>query len=120
MQRPGEVIPLHHLAAQILQKLHLLFGLHAFGNNRNPEILRDVDDQRHQQNVFLVMLNIPDKCPVHLQNVDRHGGEHIQGRITGAEIVHLYRIPLLTQALHNPDHLARVLGIGSLRHLQLE
>ena len=58
---------------------------------------------------------IADKLHVQLQGVDGQGGEHVQGRVTRAEIVHLHLETKLAQRLDRLDDLVGVLRIGRLR-----
>ena len=46
--RPAEVVALRRLALEALENRQLLTGLHALGDDRQPECVRCLDDQPKQ------------------------------------------------------------------------
>ena len=88
-QRPGEIIPLHHIAPHALKRQQLLGSLHAFGDGRDLQRLRQLNHCLQQPGVLAVPERVPDKLHVQLQGVHRQRRDHIERGIAGAEIIHL-------------------------------
>ena len=81
-------------------------------------VLGDVDHQLQHAQVPLVLQNVPDKLHVQLQGVDGQGGEHVQGGVAGAEIIHLHPEAEAPEVGHGADDLVGILRVGGLRDLQ--
>ena len=57
---------------------------------------------------------------IQLQRVDRQGRNHVQGGVSGAEIVHFNPEAQVPQAGNHLDDLLRVLGVGGFGDLQVQ
>ena len=98
--------------------MELLGGLHALGDNGHGEGPGKLDDKLQHAGVAALGKGVADKLHVQFQGVDGQGGEHIQGRIARAEVIHLHLKAQHTQGRDGLDDLVGVLGIGRLRDLQ--
>ena len=118
--RRREEITLHQITPDLLQRLHLFLGLHAFGHHRRGEVPCDLDDDLQHVGILLLSEGRADELHVQFQHVDGKRREHIQRGIARTEVIHLHQKSHGTQALHRLDDLFRVLGVGGFRHLQVQ
>ena len=57
--------------------------------DRNIEEIGDVDDDFQHAGIAARFEGIADKVDIQLHRIDRHRGDHMQGRIAGTEVIHL-------------------------------
>ena len=57
---------------------------------------------------------------IQLQNIQRHLTEHIQGRVSAAEVIHFHDKAQSAKLFHGADDLAGVFRIGALCDLQMQ
>ena len=77
--RFGEEITLYDVTAKFLQNIELLFGLHAFRNDRNIQEIGDIDDDFHHPGIAVILEGVPYKLHIQLHRIDRQRRDHIQG-----------------------------------------
>ena len=118
--RAGEIVALHQIAAHFPEHGKLLRRLHPLGDDRDGEIVRDVDDQLQHAGVLPLTEGVADKLSIQLQRVNGQGRDHIQGRITRAEIIHLDPKALVPERIYRFYDLVGVLRIGRFRDFQQE
>ena len=118
----GEVIALHVIAAQRLQRQQLLLGLHALGHHGHPQVVGDVDDQLDHSHVPPLPEGAAHEGHVQLQRVDGQLGQHAQRGIAGSEVVHLdaEAHPHAPQLPGGGQHLVGFAGVGGFGDLQHE
>ena len=75
------------MAGMVCQKIALAFGLHALGNYRQSQALRQCDDGAGNHGVVLVGQHIPDEGVVDLQLTQRQALQIRQRRIASVNIV---------------------------------
>ena len=75
--RSGEIETLHDITAQILEGHHLLFRLHTLCDDRDTQVIGNIDDHLQHAGILLVFKSASDKLHVQLQGVDGQGGDHI-------------------------------------------
>ena len=119
-QRLGEIIALCQIAVHATQQLQLFFRLHTLGYHIQIHPFCQSDDKAHDSSGIIPLGIIFDKIHIQLQHVDRHRCQHIERRITAAEIIHLDLEAFLFQFLNNRQQLIRILHIGALRDLQMQ
>ena len=117
---PGEVIALHDVATHLLQGEHLLGGLHALGDGGHLQGVGDVDHRIQHLGVLALLEGVAHELHVQLQRVHGQRGDHVQGGIAAAEVVHLDVEARVPKALHRLDDLGGILGVGGLGDLQQE
>ena len=98
--------------------IKLLFRFNTLSNNRNREKRRYLNDDFHHMRVSAFFKGSTDKLHIKLECIDRQSGEHVQGGITGAEIVHLNTETKISEFAHRFDNLSRILRVGRFRHFE--
>src|SRR5690606_23511995 len=85
--RPGQVIALQPVAVCQAQEGGLPLGLNAFGNDRHPERLAEVDDRGKDRRSVMGGIQTGNEAAIDLQRVERELAQIAQARIAGAEVV---------------------------------
>ena len=119
--RPVEVVSLHVAAAQPLQEFQLRFGLDAFDNDRDREVLGHVDDGFEDVDAFFrAAVRDLQELGVQLDHVHVHIPQHVQGGITAPEIIHQHLESVVLQPGDGIAHQPDVVGVSRLRDLHLQ
>lgn len=87
-------------------------------NNRDFKKSCNVDHDPDKTFIFFVFAYFSDKLHIQLQSIYRQRGQHIQRRISAAEIVHFDPEAAHAKFIHCFDDLIGIIGIGRFRDLQ--
>ena len=86
--RRAHEVALDLVAAELLQQVHLLVVLHAFGDHLESEGVGERDDHRDDVAWITGIAHAHDEAAIYLQRVDRKAREVAERAVTGAEIIH--------------------------------
>src|SRR4051812_24578344 len=87
VHRPAEQIALDLVTAEIAHAGEIVRGLDAFGGDRHPEALGELDDRLDDRDRLAVAGRVADEAAVDLQFVEDGLVQIAERRIAGAEIV---------------------------------
>ena len=89
-------------------------GFHAFGHGREPQVLPQPNNGRHNLAAVALLHHGADKTLVHFQLVEGQRLQVAQAGIAGAEIVQGKLTAQLLQLLYNQTGLRQIVGHGAL------
>ena len=118
--RPAEVEALRVVAAERDELLVLVFGLDAFGDDRQLDVVREIDDAAHDREVARVAPERRDEAAVDLDDGDRKVLHVRERRVAGAEVVDGERDAEVVQRLEPALLAARVDRHPALGELERE
>ena len=86
-QRAGEVVALHHLDAEILDKGQLLLGFNPFGNQRQRERTSQLDNGSNDLLITLLQVDIGDEAAIDFQNIQRETAQIAEIGVASTEVI---------------------------------
>jgi hypothetical protein len=120
LERLREQVPLGVPAAHVAQRVPLLLGLHALGDDVQPEGVRQPDDGRRDVSRLGLAVQVVHEAAVELERRHRQLGEVRQRGEPGAEVVDAQRRPGLAQLVEDRPTGGAVVHQGRLGELEPE
>ena len=107
----GEVVTLDDIAADGFECFALFLRLDTFRDDGNVEIVGDIDDDLKHAGVVAFAERVLDKVHIKLEGVNRECGEHVEGGVAVAKIIHFDTKAAFAEIVDGGDDLIGVLGV---------